>query len=673
MNKKEAKNRVEKLRKVIDYHRYLYHVLNKQEISDSVLDSLKHELVQLEKEYPELVTPDSPTQRVEGKPLDKFEKARHDIPMLSIEDIFSFEELEQWEKYLKRLVNEDFNYFAEVKVDGFAVSLIYNNGVLSRGATRGDGRVGENVTQNIKTIESIPLGLNLHSFNLSSEIKKEIENKIKKGKIEIRGEVYIEKEDFKILNKKIEKKGEKTFSNPRNLAAGTIRQLDSEVVASRPLKFLAYDLVADFKQKTHCQEHQVLFSLGFNVDKGQECENIKEVFEYFKKIEKKREKYSFQIDGVVINVNQNNVFQKLGRVGKSPRGIRAFKFPPSESTTRVKNIELQVGRTGALTPVAVLEPVQIDGVTITRATLHNFDEIKRLDLKKGDTVSVARAGDVIPVITKVFSELRTGKEKRISVPQKCPTCKTKLVKSEEVVWRCPNSQCPDRKKRNLNHFVSKGAFNIVGLGTNNIDKLVEKGLISNPADLFQLSKKELLKLEGFQEKSVNNLLKSIEESKEIVLDRFIYSLGIRNVGEQTARDLARYFKSLKKIKKATISELEKIEDIGPVVAQSIVNYFNQKKNLQLVENLKKEGVIIKNPLKEKLKLKGLKFVLTGTLDSMSRQEAKDKINQLGGKVSGSVSPKTDYLVVGHNPGSKLRQAGELKVKIIKESDFLNLL
>ncbi len=675
MNKKEAKKRIEKLKEVINYHRYLYHVLNKQEISESVLDSLKHELFQLEKRFPEFITPDSPTQRVEGQPLKGFKKARHVVPMLSIEDIFSFEELEKWKSYLKRLTSSHFQYFSELKIDGFAVSLIYFNGIFQRAATRGNGRTGEDVTQNIKTIESIPLKLRIHSLKDKLPFKSEIQKKIQKGIIEIRGEVYINKKDFKELNKEMEKRGEKTFSNPRNLASGSIHQLDPKIVSSRRLQFLAYDIITDLGQEKHSQDHQILFSLGFKVDKGEKCVSLNEIFDYWKKIENEREKYPFQIDGVVVSVNDNKVFKKLGVIGKSPRGIRAFKFSPSEATTRIIDIKLQIGRTGALTPVAVLKPVKIDGVTVSRATLHNADEIKRLGVKIGDTVSVIRAGDVIPIITKVFSKLRTGKEKKFKMPDKCPSCGEKLVKlKKEIVLRCPNIDCFDRRKRSLHHFISKSAFDIVGLGPKNINRLIEEGIISSPVDIFKIKKEEILSLERFGEKSVDNLINSIQEKKQIDLDRFIYSLGIRNVGEETARDLAKEFGSLKELAKVDYLKLEKIRDIGPIVARSIYNFFNRKKNLELIKELKKEGVVINEMIKDNLnKLKGLKFVLTGSLSLMSRQEAKEKIRRLGGDVSSSISKNTDYLVIGENPGSKLEKANKLGVKIIKEKEFLKLL
>ncbi|MDP1538645.1 MAG: NAD-dependent DNA ligase LigA, partial [bacterium] len=443
LTKTEAKKRIEKLRELINHHRYLYHVLDKQEISDEAFDSLKHELYKLEQQYPEFITLDSPTQRVGGKPLEKFKKKKHEIPMLSLEDIFLEKELQDWQNYLKRLEpSAQLEYFTELKIDGFAVALIYENGLFAVGATRGDGRIGEDVTQNLKTIESIPLKLELKKDVSDSNIQKNVKNLIKEGKVEIRGEVYMERADFEKLNKELEKKGEEVYANPRNLAAGSIRQLDPKLAASRSLKFLAYDIITDFGQKKHSKEHQILPALGFKTDPGRICKNLSDVLIFWQEIAKKRENLPYQIDGIVINVNDNSLFEKLGVVGKSPRGARAFKFSPKQATTKVLDIKLQIGRTGAMTPVAVLEPVEVGGVTITRATLHNESEIKKLGVKIGDTVIVERAGDVIPDVAKVLPELRSGKEKEFYFPKTCPSCLAKLSKPEgEAVWRCPNPNC----------------------------------------------------------------------------------------------------------------------------------------------------------------------------------------------------------------------------------------
>lgn len=661
MTKQEAKKRIEKLKKVINHHRYLYHVLDKQEISDFVLDSLKHELYKLEQQFPELVTGDSPTQRIEGKRLLEFKKVKHILPMLSIEDIFSEKELQDWENYLKRLLpGEKINYFCECKIDGFAVELIYQNGIFTLGSTRGDGLVGEDVTQNLKTIESIPLRL-----------KNEIPLKIPRQFI-VRGEVYMERNDFEELNKQLDGK----YANPRNLAAGSIRQLDSKVAASRPLKFLAYDIVTDIGQKQHSEEHSMFLGLGFRADAGKICKDLSEIVNFWREIAKKRETFPYQIDGVVINVNDNAVFKKLGVAGKSSRGSRAFKFSPKQATTKISDIKIQIGRTGALTPVAVLEPVEVEGTTITRATLHNEDEIKRLGVKIGDTVIVERAGDVIPAVAKVLIELRSGQEKEFHFPHTCPSCRVELIRKEnEAVWRCLSPHCSAKKKENLYYFVSKKAFNIEGLGPKIIDRLIDENLIFQAADIFQLKEGDLLPLERFAEKSSKNLMAAIQKSKEIALARFVYSLGIRHVGEETAVDLADYFSSFKNFKKARKEELERIPNIGPATAESIYGWLQDKNNQKLIEDLIKAGVKIKDSKikKQNLELKGKKFVLTGSLEKMAREEAAEKIRLKGGSVSQSLSKNTDYLVAGKDPGSKLEKSKKLGVKVIEEKEFLSLI
>ncbi len=679
--KKEAHQKISKLKKVINYHRYLYHVLNQQEISDDVLDSLKHELYQLESLFPEFITVDSPTQRVAGLSLKGFKKVKHSTRMLSIEDIFSEEDLKDWKNYLKKLIpSQKLDYFTELKIDGFAVTLIYKKGVFWQGATRGNGTQGEDVTQNLKTIESIPLKLEpqfslKQKTKLSRETKEKIKILVSRGTIEVRGEVYMEKGDFEKLNRGMIKKGEKTFANPRNLAAGSIRQLNPKMAASRPLKFLAYDVITDFGQKKHSESHQILSILGFKTDQGLECKSLKEITGAWKKATKKRDSFPFQIDGLVININNNLIFKKLGVIGKSPRGIRAFKFSPKEAVTIVKDIKIQVGRTGALTPVAILEPVKIEGVVVSRATLHNADEIKRLDVRIQDTVSVIRAGDVIPAVTKVFVKLRSGKEKKFKMPKTCPSCKTKLVKGDkDVVWRCPNRLCFDRKKEYFSHFVSRGAFDIVGLGPKIISRIIDKGLVSDPADFFKLKEGDILLLDRFGEKSARNLVDALKAKKRITLPRFIYAMGISNVGEQTARLLADKFGSLDKIKKTSRIDLEKIKDIGSVVSSSIYKFFHEESSLRFIKKLKECGIEIQDEkVKTKgLKLKGLNFVLTGTLTSTSRSEAKSLIRSLGGKISESISKNTNYLIVGQKAGSKLKKAQKIGVKIINEKEFINI-
>ena len=603
MTKEEAKKRIEKLKKVINHHRYLYHVLNKQEISDAALDSLKHELFKLEEMYPEFITPDSPTQRVAGKPLEGFKKVSHPLPMLSMEDVFSEKELRDWEDYLNRLAPHHFSqksgegveYFAELKIDGFAITLIYENGIFLAGATRGDGKIGEDVTQNLKTIESIPLSLEIRrKLPENEEIAKNLQKLIEKGKIEIRGEVYMEKKAFEKFNEEQRKRSLAPFANPRNLAAGSIRQLNPKLAASRPLKFLAYDIVTDFGQEKHSQEHRILTALGFKTDPGRECQSLQETVEFWREVAKKRETLPFLIDGIVINIDDNSLFKKLGVVGKSPRGSRAFKFAPQQATTVIEDIKLQVGRTGAVTPVAHLKPVQVGGVTITRATLHNEDEIKRLGVKIGDTVIVGRAGDVIPDVVKVLPDLRTGKEREFHFPKNCPVCEAKLKRPEsEVVWRCPNPNCGARKRESLYHFTSKKAFDIEGLGPKIIDQLIDENLISSAPDLFELKEGDLIPLERFAEKKTQNIIEAIKKSKKISLARFIFSLGIRHVGEETAIALANYLSSvsedgdemkfhrlgsIEKLKKTTKEELEKIPDIGPEVSESIYDFFQEKRN-----------------------------------------------------------------------------------------------
>jgi len=677
MKKEEVKKRIEKLKKLINHHRYFYHVLDKQEISDDIFDALKHELYKLEQQFPEFITPDSPTQRVAGKPLKGFKKVRHKVPMLSIEDVFSEEEVKNWQKYLRRIMDQKFAYFLEPKIDGFAVNLTYENGVLICAATRGDGKIGEDVTQNIKTIKSIPLKLEIYYLKkiIKKNIKENLKKIIKKGIIEIRGEVYMGKKDFEKLNKEIEKKGKKTFANPRNLAAGSIRQLDPKLAASRPLKFFAYDLVSDLGQKTHCQSHQIILSLGFKTDSGKTVENIDDIIGYWQDIEKRRDKFPFQIDGVVVSVNDILPFKKLGVVGKSPRGIRAFKFLPKEAVTIIKDIKIQVGRTGAITPVAVLKPVEIGGVIVSRATLHNEDEIKRLDIRINDTISIVRAGDVIPAVTRVFKELRTGKEKKFKMPLTCPSCSVKLVKPEkEVVYRCLNENCFARKRKYFYHFISKGAFDITGLGPKIIDRLIEEKLVSDPADLFSLREEDISPLERFAEKSSYNLISAIQSKKNIILEKFIYALGVRSVGERTAVDLAEYFGSIKKLKKVSIEELKNIKNIGSVSAKFIYKFFKNKTNLEFIEKLKKIGIKIKiNKIKSKnLKLNNIIFVLTGTLKTVNRDEAKEKIRSLGGEVFESVSKRTDYLVVGKESGSKLKKAKKFGTKLLTEKEFLKM-
>jgi len=702
MTKQQAKQRIEKLKKLINHHRYLYHVLDRQEISDAALDSLKKELFDLEQCFPEFITSDSPTQRIGGKPLEKFEKVRHPKQMLSFNDAFSQIDMTEWQKRIsKLLIAEDIkqiDFFCELKIDGLAIELIYEGGILKIGSTRGDGKIGEDVTQNLKTIEAIPLRL-----REKEEVIKELE---KLGLKEIapllegqsgdspgtvpknvvtRGEVFISKKEFEKVNKEQKKQGLAPYANPRNLAAGSIRQLDPKIIAKRHLDSYAYDLVTlvrpdgsrtDLGQKTHEQKHQILKAFGFKTNPHNKyCRNLKEVFEFHKRAQRLRTNLLYEIDGIVVQVNSNKIFEKLGVVGKAPRGAIAFKFPLKQATTVIKDIKVQIGRTGALTPVAYLKPVQVGGVTISRATLHNEDEIKRLGVKIGDTVIVGRAGDVIPDIVKVLPELRTGKEKNFKFPEKCPICGGKVVRpSGEVVWRCLNPRCFARQKEYFYHFISKLSFDIVGLGPKIVDQLIEEGLVRDPSDLFELEEGDLIPLERFAQKKAKNLVEAIQSRKKITLSRFIYALGIRNVGEETAQDLAEFFGSLEKLKKASLEDLQKVMDIGPQVSKSISEWFRQKRNLEFLEKLRRVGVEIIEEKKPKYQpLEGKTFVLTGGLETITREEAKEKIRLLGGEISESVSKKTDFVVIGKEPGSKFEKAKKLGIKIFEEKEFLRLI
>ncbi len=656
MSKHEAKKRIDKLKKVINHHRYLYHVLNKEEISIAALDSLKKELFDLEKEYPEFVTPDSPTQRVEGKPLDKFTKIEHKEKMFSLNDAFNEQEIEEWEQRIKKLLTpsqtKKLDYFCMVKADGLAASLSYNQGVFDKGATRGNGKVGEDVTNNLKTIEQVPLKLE------------------KAVNVTVRGEVFISKKDFKEINKKQEKKGQELYANPRNTAAGALRQLDPKVARARKLSFAAWQLLG---QENKVCEYQELKQLGFKTVEFKYCQSLVDVFNYFKEISKKRDKMSYQIDGLVVWINDNQTFQSLGVVGKAPRGAIAFKFPMAEATTIVEDIKVQIGRTGALTPVAILKPVQIGGATISRATLHNQDEIKRLGIKIGDTVVVGRAGDVIPKVFKVLKDLRTGREKAFSLPKKCPVCGGALAKEpSEAIWRCVSSKCKVRQRKAMHHFVSKPAFNIEGLGPKVVDQLVEQGLVADPADFFDLKQGDLEPLERFAQKSAINLIQAISQAKKISLARFIFALGIGGVGEETAIDLANYFRDITKLEQATEDDLLKLNDIGPIVARSIVSFFKEKKNQDIVQRLLK-NVKLENPKQIKQGLKGKVFVLTGTLEDLTRDKAKEIIRSQGGDISSTVSKATSFVLAGANPGSKLQKAQTLGVKVLTEQGFLKMI
>jgi len=665
MNKQQAKERIEKLKKEVWKHSYKYHVLDKSDISDAVFDTLKNELEELEYQFPDLITPDSPTQRVSGKPLDKFQKIHHEVPMLSFNDAFDKQEMLDWQNRNEKIAKSyDKNgYYCELKIDGLAIELIYENGALKTGATRGDGTIGEDVTQNLKTVSSIPLKL-FGKFP---------------AKLIVRGEVFLDKKEFERINKELEKKKEKTYANPRNLAAGSIRQLDPKVTANRRLDSFAYSLITDLGQKVHEEEHKILKTFGFKTNPHNKfCKNLSEVEEFRKHWETTRGKIDYEIDGIVIVTNENAAFKKLGTIGKAPRGAIAYKFSAKEGTTIIEDVIWQVGRTGVLTPVAVLKPVSIGGTTITRATLHNFDEIKRLEIKIGDTVIVGRAGDVIPDIIRPLKELRNGKEREIRVPHKCPICGSDVVKiGDEVAYKCKDKNCGAILRERIYHFTSKKAFDIVGVGPKIVDRFLDEGLIKDAGDLFFLKEEDIKHLERFADKSASNIIKSIQSKKDVKLEKFLFGLGILQVGEETALDLAKNFGSLDKIKNSSVEELEKINDVGPKVSESIYKWFREKRNLDFLHKLEKAGITIINPpigrrAKEQ-KLQGKTFVLTGELESMARDEAKEKIRELGGDVLSSISKNTDFVIAGSEPGSKYDKANKLGVKIISEKEFLKII
>lgn len=671
MNEKEAGKRIKKLRSEIARLREEYHVKNAPNVTDEVYESLTRELRTLLGKYPEFNDMNAPENRVAGKPLDKFIKVKHRTRMLSLNDAFSETELYDWEKRITKLLpgNAKFNYFCEIKFDGLAVSLIYENGKFIRGATRGDGLVGEDITQNLKTIQSIPLFL-------SGAFPKYIE---------VRGEAVMSKKTLIALNKKNEKEGNSLFANTRNAAAGSLRQLDPKLASERKLDFFAYD-IAEINENflatpsLHSEKHKLLKKLGFNVNSNDAiCKNLDEVKNFIKKFEKIRPDFLYGTDGVVISVDDLKLQEVLGVVGKAPRYMSAFKYPAEKATTIVKNIKINVGRTGVLTPLAVFEPTLVAGSTVSKATLHNMDQIERLDVRVSDTVVIEKAGDVVPAVVEVLPEMRTGKEKKFKMAEKCPVCGGEIEKREiserkekSVAYYCANPKCPAKNERYLEHFVN--AFEIYELGPKILRRFRDEGLITDAADIFTLAKEDIAPLERFGEKSAENIINEIKLKRKIPLSRFLWALGILHVGEETARDLALNFGSLEKLKKASLEEISIIENIGPAVSQSVYDFFHDKNNLNFIKKLQKNGVIVeKGEKKKRGKFFGLTFVLTGALSSMSRELAKEKIINLGGEVSSSVSQNTSYVVAGEEAGSKLKNAQKLGVKIINEKEFLKML
>lgn len=665
ISKEEAKKRIEWLRKEIRRHDYLYYVLNKPEISDAEYDKLMRELQELEEMYPDLITPDSPTQRVGAPPAKEFKTVTHLKPMLSLDNAFKEEEMRKFDERIRReLGKEKISYVAEPKLDGLSVELVYENGVFVRGSTRGDGINGEDVTENLKTIRAVPLRLR--------------EANGVPSRLAVRGEVIMHIKDFEELNKKLIERGEEPLANPRNAAAGSLRRLDPKETAERPLDIFFYEIMVaeGVKVETQWDALHYLREWGLKTNPLiRKCEGIDEVIEFYKEMVEKREDLSYEIDGIVVKVNDLADQERLGTKARSPRWAIAYKFPPREKITQIMDIIVQVGRTGILTPVALLKPVDVSGVTVSRATLHNEDYIKEKDIRIGDWVKIARAGDVIPEVLESIKERRTGQEREFRMPDKCPICGSHVVR-EGAYYRCTGGlSCLAQLKRSITHYASKGAMDIEGLGPKIVDLLVDTGLVKRISDLYKLRKIDLLRLPGFADKAAQNLLDSIEKSKERSLDRFIYALGIPNVGEHMAKVLAEHFKTLDALMNAKEFELLSIHEVGPETARSVYNFFREERNREEIERLREVGVKATFSRMEKKEgiLKGKVFVFTGALKEFTRSEAKRIVEELGGTVASSVSRNVDYVVVGENPGSKYDKAKKLGIKMINEEEFKKLI
>ncbi len=663
LNKTEAKARIAKLRDLINDYRYHYHVLDESTMSESAADSLKHELSQLEEQFPDLITPDSPTQRVAGKPLDKFKKVKHQERMISLADVFSREEVEAWVERNRKLIpgGKIEELFTDIKMDGLACALIYRNGLLDQAVTRGDGMVGEDVTMNVRTIENVPLSI-----------------KTDEPYVEARGEIVIFKKDFERLNEQQAKKGLKPFANPRNLAAGSIRQLNPKITASRPLKFMAYDLVIPNSSK-HSDAYKKLRALGFRTSgedrvwKG----NDKNIFKYIDQLDEYRQSLPFGTDGAVIKINDRKIYKELGIVGKTPRAAIAFKFPAEESTTKVRDIVISIGRTGAATPVAILDPVVVAGSTVRHASLHNADEIARLDVRVGDTIIIYKAGDIIPQVKEVLTTLRPAGTHKFNYQKALKEQYPELEFERpdgEVVYRVKGANSDLILKRAIEYYASKPALNIEGLGGKNVEALVDAGLVQSIADLYRLEEPQIASLERFGDISARNLVEAIKASKQPALAKFITALGIRHIGAQTANTLAQNFGSIEKLQNATQEDLINIPDIGDIVAESILAYFADEDNLALLHELKDLGVKPVHQDQSALPLVGQSYIVTGTLETMGRNEAEDKLRALGATVTKSVTKTTTALIVGEKPGkSKTDKAAKLGIEVISEKDLLRLL
>lgn len=667
----DIEKRIEELREQIRHHDYNYYVLASPKIPDEEYDKLYKELEKLEAENPGLITPDSPTQRVGSDLTKEFKPIEHKIPMLSLSNTYNQDELYDFDRRVREGIGnpKEVEYVTELKIDGVSVSIRYENGNMVTAATRGDGSVGEEITNNVKTIRSVPLRLH--------KLKK---SKYDLSKLEVRGEIFMEVEAFKKFNEEREKQGEKTFANPRNSTAGTLKLQDPKLVAKRPLDMFSYFLALENDQVEYQSESlDILKELGMKVNpKYKKCKNIDEVLEFCKKWEEGRENLPYEIDGVVVKVNSTKFQRNLGSIAKSPRWAVAYKFRAKQAETKLNEIFWQVGRIGTVTPVADLEPIFLAGSTISRATLHNIEEIERKDIREGDTVIIEKGGDVIPKIVKVLTEKREKNSKKTVPPKNCPVCGSKLFRPEgEVAIYCENNLCPAQMKGRIEHFAARGAMDIEGLGKSIVDKFVDLKFLESYADIYDLHnhKDELMELEGFGELSINNLLDGIEESKNRPFEKVLFALGIRFVGSGAAQKLARHFKNIDKLMNASAEEIEDVHEIGPSISTSVNKFFSTKENVEIVNRLKKAGVQfeVEDTGEGSEALKGMTFVLTGTLEKFTRDEAKEMILKQGGKATGSISKNTSYLVVGENPGSKLDKADKLGVKVLTEDEFLSLI
>ncbi|MGM0498822.1 MAG: NAD-dependent DNA ligase LigA [Bacillota bacterium] len=657
----KAEKKIRALREKIREHEYKYFVLDDPSISDAEFDQLMQKLIKLENKFPELVTENSPTQRVGGEVLDEFKKVEHSSTMLSLDNAFSAEDLRDFDTRIKKNINgEDYQYVVEHKIDGLSAVMRYNNGSFELGATRGNGEVGEDITKNMKTIRSLPLKIE------------------EKAEMELRGEIYLPKSEFQRLNEERLENEESPFANPRNAAAGSVRQLDSKIASQRSLSILIYDLISHSERafETHLEVFSYLKEQGFKVNWHQSASDIGAVIGICEQWQEEREKLDFEIDGLVIKINNLTLREKLGSTARSPRWAIAYKFPAQQKTTKIKDIEISLGRTGALTPTAILEPVELAGSTVSRATLHNEDEIKRKDIRIGDTVLVQKAGDIIPEVVKVIKDDRDGSEKEFEMPKNCPVCGSEVIRADgEAVTRCTNISCPAQRKESILHFVSRDAMNIEGVGPALIEQLLDNNLIEDYADLYFLKQSHLKDLERMGEKSSQNVIDAIEVSKDREFLRVLYALGIRHVGIGAARILAKNFDSIEKIKAASAAELEEINEIGPVIAESIVGFFQERHNRDLLSRLKQAGIRLEKETGQENEkfLDGLKFVFTGSLNNYTRAEVKDLVEKAGGRAVSTVSSKTDYLVIGDNPGSKYDKAQELGVEILSEAEFKEII